>query len=66
MGGPVMVCSGCRKEIAKNEEYVYEGKPVCENCAMKAGLYPLSHTGSRRDKISEKGRCLTVPKPNIG
>ena len=60
-----MACSSCGKEISKNEEYLYAGKLMCENCAIRAGLYPLSHTGSRRDKISEKGRCLTVPTPDI-
>ncbi len=40
---------------------------MCDDCAMKAGLFPLGHTESRRDKISEKGRCLiTVPKPDEG
>jgi hypothetical protein len=61
----VMACSSCGKVISENEEYLFAGKPRCEDCAIKAGLYPLSHTGLRRDKISEKGRCLTVPKPDI-
>jgi hypothetical protein len=60
-----MACSSCGKEISENEAYLYAGKLMCENCVVKAGLYPLAHTGSRRDKISEKGRCLTAPKPDI-
>ena len=56
-----MLCSSCGKEISENEAYTLDGKRMCEDCAMQAGLYPLGHTGVRRDKISEKGRCLTVP-----
>ena len=55
-------CNSCAKEISENEVYIYEDKRMCEDCAIKVGLYPLSHTGSRRDKISEKGRILTIPK----
>ncbi len=57
-----MLCSDCNKEISESEIYTYEGKRVCEDCAIKSGLYPLGHTGLRRDKISEKGRRLTLPK----
>ena len=59
-----MSCGSCGKEVSENGVYIYEGKGMCEECAMKAGLYPLGHTGLRRDKISEKGRCLTGPKPD--
>jgi len=54
-------CSRCKKEVSENEIYIFEGRPMCEDCAINAGLYPLEHTGLRRDKISEKGRRLTVP-----
>ena len=57
-----MLCSVCGKELSENEIYTYEDKRMCEDCAIKAGLYPLGHTGLRRDKISEKGRHLTLPK----
>ena len=57
-----MLCDGCGKEISENEIYTYEGKRMCEDCAINAGLFPLGHTGSRRDKISEKGRHLTMPE----
>ena len=57
-----MRCKGCGKEIAENEIYIYEGKRMCEDCAINTGLFPLGHTGSRRDKISEKGRHLTLPE----
>jgi hypothetical protein len=61
-----MLCGNCGKETSENEVYVYEGKRMCEDCAIKKGLYPLGHTGLRRDKISEKGRCLAAPKPGEG
>ena len=58
-----MSCSSCNREISENEIYTFGGKPMCEDCAIKAGLFHLSHTGLCRDKISEKGRRLTIPKP---
>ena len=57
-----MLCKGCGKEISENGTYTYDGKRMYEDCAINAGLFPLEHTGSRRDKISEKGRRLTLPK----
>ena len=36
---------------------------LCEDCAVQRGLFPLGHTGLRRDRISEKGRRLTPPVP---
>ena len=57
-----MLCKACGEEITKNETYTVEGKRMCEDCAINAGLFPLGHIGSRRDKISEKGRYLTFPK----
>ncbi len=48
--------------MSEDGVYTYEGKRMCEDCALKAGLYPLGHAGLRRDKISEKGRRFTVPK----
>ena len=57
-----MLCNGCSIEISEKETYTVEGKRMCEDCAINAGLFPLEHTGSRRDKISEKGRHLTLPK----
>ena len=59
-----MYCSNCSKEISENQIYRCEGKQICEDCAINAGLFPLGHTGLRRDKISEKGRCLTTIKPD--
>ncbi len=58
----MVICSSCSKKIAENEIYTYDGKRMCDDCAMKTGLFPLEHTGSRRDKISERGRRLTIPK----
>jgi hypothetical protein len=57
-----MQCKACGKEISERDTYTFEGKHMCEDCAINAGLFPLGHTGSRRDKISENGRCLTLPK----
>jgi hypothetical protein len=57
-----MLCNVCDKEITEDETYSFGGKCMCEDCAIKEGLYPLGHTGLRRDKISERGRRLTLPK----
>ena len=59
-----MSCSKCGKTLPEEDIYIFEGRRMCEDCAIKAGLFPLGHTGSRRDKISEKGRFLTAPKPD--
>jgi hypothetical protein len=56
-------CSNCGKKLSEKDIYIFEGKRMCDVCAMKAGLFPLEHTGARRDKISERGRRLTIPKP---
>ena len=53
---------GCNKAFSEKDIYTVAGKSLCEDCAIEAGLYPLGHTGSRRDKISERGRRLTIPK----
>ncbi|MBW2482551.1 MAG: hypothetical protein JRF38_21390 [Deltaproteobacteria bacterium] len=58
----MMLCETCEKEFPEEEIYGVEGKRMCEDCAIDAGLFPLSHTGLRRDKISEKGRHLTLPE----
>lgn len=56
-------CCRCGKKISEDDIYIYEGNRMCDDCAMKAGLFPLGHTGARRDKISERGRRLTIQKP---
>jgi hypothetical protein len=56
-------CCHCDKKLSEDDIYIFEGKHMCDDCAMKAGLFPLEHTGARRDKISERGRRLTIPKP---
>ena len=56
-------CGDCGKNLPEEEIYLVEGQQRCEKCAVKAGLYPLGHTGLRRDRISEKGRLLTPPAP---
>ncbi len=58
-----MPCGQCGKRLSEEDVYIFEGKRMCDDCAMKAGLFPLEHTGARRDKISERGRLLTIPKP---
>ena len=60
--GTTKSCSSCEKKISEVEIYIYEGNIMCDDCAIKAGLFPLEHTGLRRDKISERGRQLTIPK----
>ena len=60
--GKTKPCSSCGKKLFENEVYLHEGNCMCDNCAMKAGLFPLEHTGARRDKISERGRRLTIPE----
>ena len=59
-----MFCTNCSKEITEGETYTVDYKPMCENCAIETGLFPLEPTESRRDKISEKGRHLTVSDPD--
>jgi recombinational DNA repair protein (RecF pathway) len=56
-------CCHCGKKLSEDDIYIFEGKHMCDDCAVKAGLFPLEHTGARRDKISERGRRLTIPKP---
>ncbi len=60
--GLIIHCDSCNKKIHENEIYIYKGKRMCDDCAMKSGLFPLDHTGARRDKIAENGRRLTMPK----
>ena len=61
--GTTISCGSCGKKISEKDVYTYGGNRMCDDCAMKAGLFPLEHTGARQDKISEKGRRLTIPKP---
>jgi hypothetical protein len=60
----IMFCTNCSKEINEGETYTVDYKPMCEDCAIETGLFPLEHTSSSRDKISEKGRQLTVRDPD--
>ena len=39
---------------------------MCEDCAIKAGLFLLEHSGARRDKISEGGRRIWSTKNCTG
>ena len=57
-----IMCNGCGKALSETDTYLYNGKPMCEDCAIDEGLFPLGHTGSRRDKISERGRHLHIPE----
>ena len=59
--GTAISCSSCGKMLSEDDVYVYDNKHMCDDCAMKAGLFSLEHTGARRDKISERGRRLTIP-----
>ncbi|SHI57780.1 hypothetical protein SAMN02745216_00189 [Desulfatibacillum alkenivorans DSM 16219] len=58
-----MLCQSCKRETPDDDGCQLNGKWLCEKCAWKQGLFPLSHTGARRDKISERGRVLTPPEP---
>ena len=62
IGSMMVFCSNCGKELSEEDIYTVGGSKLCEDCAMDMGLFPLEHTGSRRDKISERGRRLTLPK----
>jgi hypothetical protein len=55
-----MGCSKCGKELPESELYAMHGTLMCDDCAMRAGLFPLEHSGARRDRISENERRLTV------
>ncbi len=33
-----MNCSRCKRELAENQRYVYQGKVFCEDCLMEIGL----------------------------
>ena len=55
-----MLCTNCGRDFPESEIYTVDRKQMCEDCAIKVGLFPLEHTGLRRDKISERGRRLTV------
>jgi hypothetical protein len=59
-----VLCGGCKRAFAEKDVYTVDGSRLCEDCAIEAGLYPLEHTGSRRDRISERGRRLTAPQPD--
>jgi recombinational DNA repair protein (RecF pathway) len=53
-------CARCARPVPADEDYVYAGRPVCENCYMHQNTFPLGHTGARRSRISEEGRQLAV------
>lgn len=55
-----MTCTNCGKEMTEDDAYTVDHKPMCEDCAIQVGLFPLEHTGLLRDKISETGLYLTV------
>ena len=54
-------CEKCGKDYPEQDIYTVDNKKMCEDCAIQDGLFPLEHTGGRRDKISERGRVLTRP-----
>jgi hypothetical protein len=43
-----MDCFRCDKEIAEGEIYTHKGQPMCEDCLMYIGLFPLEHSGQYR------------------
>lgn len=55
-------CEQCEKELKDDDVYLFNQVELCESCALTSGLFPLEHTGLRQDKISERGRKLTVDR----
>jgi len=51
-----MKCSRCKKEIKEGQEFTHEGRILCEDCRIHAGLYPLGHTGQYKRAFNIKDR----------
>ena len=49
-------CSRCGKEISRKEACTSQGKLMCEVCALRAGLFPLGHTGQLKKSFYIKDR----------
>ena len=49
-------CSRCNKEISAGKVYTFRYKIMCEDCAIRTGLFPLSHTGSLKKDFFLKDR----------
>ena len=43
-----MHCSRCDKELEESEFHTHKGRPICEDCLIRIGLFPLEHTGQHR------------------
>ncbi len=48
-----MICPKCTKDYKDGDFYTVNNEKMWEDCAIESGLFPLEHTGARRDKISE-------------
>jgi len=57
-GGKTLICPKCAKDYKDGDFSTVNNEKMCEDCAIESGLFPLEHTGVRRDKISERGRYL--------
>jgi formylmethanofuran dehydrogenase subunit E len=33
-------CCHCGKKFSEDDIYIFEGKHMCDDCAMKVGLFP--------------------------
>ena len=53
---PRKKCIRCRKEIPEEKTYSHQGKILCEDCALQAGLFPLGHTGQHKKSFYIKDR----------
>ena len=53
-------CTNCSKEITEDDTYTIDHKPMCEDCAIDTGLFPLGRIGLERSPISEKGRYAVI------
>ncbi len=51
-----MICAKCGKEIKKEEAHIQKDKPLCEDCLMKSGLFPLGHNGQYKRSFYIKDR----------
>ena len=49
-----MICSKCGSDVPEKRMCTYKGKPTCEDCVMRAGLFPLGHKGPFRKQFAVK------------
>ena len=52
----IITCSLCNKKISGEKVYTQRNKTMCEDCAIKEGLFPLGHTGHLKQSFFIKDR----------